>query len=172
MPSDESIHAPLAQALFVQGTSWVARAIQTATQSPFSHVGFVFGDQTYEADIPRVVSRDLRTYPWPHSVRDIRGMDLEKSRRLQAWCDGQFQRRASYDFGAVLGFFLDLCLHTTQFRSILSSRRAFQCAEFVWEGLAFVGLQPNGRCEEATPASLAADPLFLYRGDPTCQTSF
>jgi hypothetical protein len=147
--------------MLVKGTSWLSRAIQTATKSPYSHVAFMMGDITYEADSPGgVQSRYVKGYPWPYDLYRIDGLDADKAVSLHGWCTEQLCKNPGYDYGKVIGLGLDMLLHACGFRSLLDSQRTFTCSEFICDGLHSVGIELKVGQAMATPASISRDPLI------------
>lgn len=149
----------LAQVILVKGTSLWARAIQHATSSPYSHVGFLIRGRTYEMDFGGYYSRPIGTYAWGYDLYGIYGMTEEKTRTLEQWCLSC--RDVPYDVGKIIGQGLELLLHWAGIRSLLDSKRALTCAEFVCEGMRIVGLETQVPQDQATPSSVALDPRIF-----------
>jgi hypothetical protein len=157
----------------VKGTSLVARTIQRITGSPYSHCGFAIGDRTFEADVGGFVSRDLRSYPWPYDLYAIPDLTETGQMNLRYWCAQQLLKRRGYDYGKVLGLWLEYLLGVCGFRSMLDSKRAYTCVEAVYEGLRYVehtsnvdlGLVLEG--PQLYPGDLVREPCLvkLPRGD-------
>lgn len=149
------------QLMLVNGTSPWGRLIQRLTQSPYSHVCFAYEGRTYEMDFGGFYSREIEKYAWAYDLYDIEGMDEQKSRLLKRWC--LLHRKSPYDYGKVIGMGLELMSHATGWRSILDSKRAMSCAEYVCNGLTVVS-NPLVGCgqETATPALIGRDPLLRF----------
>lgn len=150
----------VAQAMLVKGTSLWARAIQRATNSPYSHVGFAFEGRTYEMDFGGFYSRDLETYAWDYDLFDIQGMDEGRSFQLRKDC--LLNRGTRYDYGKVLGQGIELFFHYAGVRRLIDSKSAMSCAE--WFQARLLPFEICLACDQTvvSPALIAKDPVLSY----------
>jgi hypothetical protein len=146
----------MVKVILVKGTSLISRAIKKVTNSEYSHCGLVFGNMTIEADYGGVQSRDLRTYPWPYDVYTVSGMTEQKSALVYYWAEKQIGK--PYDYGKVIGLCFELLFHYSRIRSLLDSKNAFCCSEFICDALAVAGIKLVPGEEVSTPASISLDP--------------
>lgn len=143
-----------------------ARAVQRATQSPYSHCAFAIGDWTYEADVGGVQSRVLSTYSWKYDMFGVEGMDDHTTAMLHVWCRETL--RSGYDYGKVFGMALDHLFGVSFFRPLMYHRGLWQCAEYVVAGLRYVDRSLKVPQEDAKPYLLLREPrlYLLEKGVP------
>ena len=144
--------------LLVKGNSFVSKIVKSITKSEYSHCGFLFGTTTVEADFGGVQVRYIGNYPWPYEVREIKGMTWDKHYALHKWCLSQLGK--PYDYMKIIGLFFELVFHFSRLRSLLKSKNAFHCSEFVAEGLRHVGLDLGTATEVMTPSSISCASLL------------
>lgn len=153
------MNQPAAKIFLVRGNSVISWFIKKATGSPYSHIGFIIDGRTYEMDFGGFISRELDTYAWPIDIYDINGVTEEETSLLKSWC--LMHKYTPYDYGKVIGQGIDILLHVSGFRSILDSKKAMSCAEFVDRGLFFIEKKLEADCDKATPASIYSDKLII-----------
>lgn len=150
--------------MLVRGTSIMAKAIQKATGSPYSHCGFVFTAldkqgslvaHTVEADVGGVLTRPFDTYPWKADLFYLPDMTVEQEALLRKWALSKLG--TPYDYGKVIGTGLNLLFKWAWARPLLDCRKAFHCAEFVQAGLELVGHKLDTPETEITPARLCQE---------------
>lgn len=152
------------QIMLVKGTSWIAKAIQRTTVSPYSHAEIRIGNLCYSADLGGVQTRRFDQYKWPYDLYNIVGMSPEKAHQLESWCRSRVGRR--YDYGKVFGIGLDLLLYKGGFRPLFDNRNAYTCVEFVWDGCQHVGLTLSSPRANLVPGDLAFETWLDPVGEP------
>jgi hypothetical protein len=146
--------------MLVKGTSPFARRIQNVTGSQYSHSAFadLESNCTYEADFPRVMSRQLDTYAWEYGLYRIKDLTPDRETALRKWCQERVGRW--YDFGKVLGLAVQFLFSWTGLRPVLDHRSAYYCAEYNHEGLESVGILLQADPTSVVPGHLEHDPAL------------
>lgn len=157
--------------MLVEGNSWVSSIIKRLTGSRYSHCGFLFDNEwTVEADFGGIVSRPASGYPWRYDLLEIKGLSAGEAEALRFWATQHLG--GPYDYGKVLvaGVYLwlrrklseckILLQHVSRIQRILDNRQAFYCAEFVWEGLAHIGIPLQTPRMLAVPGDFVVEPAL------------
>ena len=147
----------IARLMLVKGTGLISWLIKRETGSIYSHCCWLIGDRTFEIDRGGFSSSPLVGYPLPYDLFTVDGLDENNAVLLQRWCLAH--KDAHYDYGKVLGQGLDLILHVSGFRSILNSKRAMSCAEWVYNSADAMGIRFQKNQANLYPGDLCHDPL-------------
>jgi hypothetical protein len=142
----------------VKGSSLIARVIQRASKSEYSHCAFIIDSLIYEADWFGVTTKFVAEYNWSYDKYKIKNIDPIQVKKLIRFCNSKLGVR--YDYGKAIGLFIWAIFNWPWPDRLLNHRKALTCWEFVWDALKEIGLEMQCSYEHGYPGCIAHDPLF------------